>query len=1516
MKSFLPIISKAKSVFLLFCIALTYSPIGLFGQDDCTTATALTVSTAPACSATAGTTVGATQSMPGCSGTADDDVWFSFVPNGGAHTITVNTVNPGRINDIVFEVFSGTCGSLTSVVCRNITNGNNAETVTLNGLTNGSTYYVRVYSNANGSGQGNFNICVTKPAPPANDNCSGATNLIPALTCGGGSQTTGTLVNASNSGIAPGVCGGNADDDVWYSFTALNNAQTVTISGLGSNIVTTGAGLGGSAVMEVFSSSNNTCGGTLTNISCGTTVGTNLLSYLSGLTIGNTYFIRVYSTNAVSLPNNASFTICVQNPPANDDCVGAISLTPAATCVSGVGGSQASGTLVNASNSGIAAGVCGGNADDDVWYSFTALNNAQTVTLSGLGSNIVTTGAGLGGSAVMEVFSSSNNTCGGTLTNIACGTTVGTNLFSNLSGLTIGNTYFIRVYSTNAVPLPNNAGFTICVQNPPANDNCAGAISLTPAATCVGGAGGSQASGTLVGASNSGLAGACGGNADDDVWYSFTALNNAQTVTLSGLGSNIVTTGAGLGGSAVMEVFSSSNNTCGGTLTNISCGTTVGTNLLSYLSGLTIGNTYFIRVYSTNAVSLPNNSGFTICVQNPPANDDCVGAISLTPAATCVSGAGGSQASGTLVNASNSGIAAGVCGGNADDDVWYSFAAQYTTQTITLSGIGSNIAVAGTGLGGSAVMEVFASNNNTCGGTLSSIACGFVSGNNLVAYANSLTVGNTYFIRVYSTNAVPLTNNANFNLCIQNPYAGTPAILTGKSFVNVTKGVNGGTVEPGDILEIRASVNVRATAGPGNPTTAIDSCAFFDNIPAGTSFVSGSLAIITNEGKIYKSFSDAMGDDEGSVNGSAIVINMGYNPTDNHSNAFNRGRIRSNHRPTAGGCLMLASYRVVVTAATSSILNLGGGYFTYAEITNPTIVQSLPFNQSDVIVYQNTGLCINSNGVNVLDNTLAGDFDGTFGSGNLINRVASPNVPPGYTYTELTGNNPTDSKYAITNNTSNNAAGFMTTNNWVKPDTSSGTATSPKRRIFGVFDIIGDHTGAADPLMGNPAADTTNGGTGGYMLLVNSAFNLDTAFKYPISGLCPNTYYELSFWIRNMCSRCGNDSMGRGSASLTPPPGYIPTDVGDSSGVSPNLSLSINDINHYTTGNIKYTGRWIKKGFVFRTGAAQTNIEFAITNNAPGGGGNDWVLDDISIATCTPNLNLTPSGNSQVCLGNQVDLTCDVVSFFNNYIYYQWQVSHDNGVTWTDTLAMGTGSPTQSGGNYTYTATFPSFIANASQHFVQYRIRVATTPANLYSGCSFFNSANIIVMVNNCLWVLKTDLLSFTGRLNNKQALLNWGVNEVTEQTIFEIQKSFDGKNFQPIGKMNAVTGLNNYSFTDPEQVSSAAYYRIVVKERDAQKISKTVLLSVKDISFEIVSIVNPFSNRLVFDVTTPNAVTATIIITDAYGKTVKQLKQPLQRGVNNIQVNDLGTLSGGNYYLQISTPQFVQNKKLIKVSK
>lgn len=112
----------------------------------------------------------------------------------------------------------------------------------------------------------------------------------------------------------------------------------------------------------------------------------------------------------------------------------------------------------------------------------------------------------------------------------------------------------------------------------------------------------------------------------------------------------------------------------------------------------------------------------------------------------------------------------------------------------------------------------------------------------------------------------------------------------GKSFINVTKGTNGGTVEPGDTLEIRASFVVRSGT--------YDSCGYFDAVPAGTTYIPGTIRVITNEGKIYKQFTDAYGDDCGWITSPNIRINLGYVAASAPATAFRRGRVANTNKPS------------------------------------------------------------------------------------------------------------------------------------------------------------------------------------------------------------------------------------------------------------------------------------------------------------------------------------------------------------------------------------------------------------------------------------------------------------------------------------------------------------------------------------------------------------------------------------------------------------------------------------------
>ncbi len=129
------------------------------------------------------------------------------------------------------------------------------------------------------------------------------------------------------------------------------------------------------------------------------------------------------------------------------------------------------------------------------------------------------------------------------------------------------------------------------------------------------------------------------------------------------------------------------------------------------------------------------------------------------------------------------------------------------------------------------------------------------------------------------------------------------------------------------------------------------------------------------------------------------------------------------------------------------------------------------------------------------------------------------------------------------------------------------------------------------------------------MLVVNAAFTAGEVYKDTIKNVCPNTYYEFSAWVRNLCGVCGIDASSNSS--------YTP-------GVLPNLSFAINNVDFYTTGNILHDNYWQKSGFIYKTGATETQFSITIKNNAAGGGGNDWVLDDINLSTCYPDLINSP----------------------------------------------------------------------------------------------------------------------------------------------------------------------------------------------------------------------------------------------------------------------------------------------------
>jgi len=132
------------------------------------------------------------------------------------------------------------------------------------------------------------------------------------------------------------------------------------------------------------------------------------------------------------------------------------------------------------------------------------------------------------------------------------------------------------------------------------------------------------------------------------------------------------------------------------------------------------------------------------------------------------------------------------------------------------------------------------------------------------------------------------------------------------------------------------------------------------------------------------------------------------------------------------------------------------------------------------------------------------------------------------------------------------------------------------------------HTGATDHT-GNP---------GGYMFLVNADYTPDQFYNGTVSNLIIGQRYELSVYVAN----------------LMVPSGILPNILFQVLTPPPQNTL----LAQITSGNIPQfqTLTWLKYGVSFT--ATTSSVTLLMISNAPGGYGNDLVIDDISFSVCTP----------------------------------------------------------------------------------------------------------------------------------------------------------------------------------------------------------------------------------------------------------------------------------------------------------
>ncbi|TVR42229.1 MAG: hypothetical protein EA392_00500, partial [Cryomorphaceae bacterium] len=470
--------------------------------------------------------------------------------------------------------------------------------------------------------------------------------------------------------------------DVWFSFEVpASGSFRIEMSSASSN--------------SQWALYSGTCG-SFTQLACATSTNQLNANFIEPDWAGETLYLRSWRFNNAT---GIDFNLCIWEitPPVNNNCADAISLPVDSECNFQSFSSQFS----SAEPASVAPNPsCGLFQGGDVWFSFEVPASGNfRIQMSSAGSN--------------SQWALYSGTCG-SFTQMYCATSAN-QMSANFSETSLaGETLFIRSWRFNST---QGIDFDLCVQEivPPANDNCADAISIPVGASCNAQTYSSEFSTsepTSVAANPS-----CGLYQGGDVWFTFEVPSS---------------------GNFRVEVTSALNNgswalysgVCG-SLTQLNCAASTNDLIANFVEPDLAGETLYLRTWRFN-----NQSGVAInlCIWEftPDPNDNCADALEIELSDECDA----QQYSFQLSTAEDVAVAPNPsCGTYQGGDVWFKF-------TTPISG---QFAVNWSNVTGFNYMALY---SGTCG-EFTEINC---SGTSPITFNDELLGGQELYLRVWRLN--------------------------------------------------------------------------------------------------------------------------------------------------------------------------------------------------------------------------------------------------------------------------------------------------------------------------------------------------------------------------------------------------------------------------------------------------------------------------------------------------------------------------------------------------------------------------------------------------------------------------------------------------------------------------------------------------------------------------------------------------------------------------------------------
>jgi len=183
---------------------------------------------------------------------------------------------------------------------------------------------------------------------------------------------------------------------------------------------------------------------------------------------------------------------------------------------------------------------------------------------------------------------------------------------------------------------------------------------------------------------------------------------------------------------------------------------------------------------------------------------------------------------------------------------------------------------------------------------------------------------------------------------------------------------------------------------------------------------------------------------------------------------------------------------------------------------------------------------------------------------------------------------------------------------------------------------------------------------------------------------------------------------------------------------------------------------------------------------------------------------------------------------------------------------------------------------------------------------------------------LPIHLISFQGNMNkNNKVTLNWTVADNETANSFEIERSFNGRDFTTIALVfsSEKRGTENYMYYETTSGTDKVMYRLKMIDKNREvDYSRILIFQLKStIANNIKIIGNPVNDKLTFSYTSSSTQSVDVKIYDISGRVVLKNKVNSLEGSNVISLPLSSTFKAGMYVVEVNNGTEIHSSKFVK---